>query len=224
MLRLFRALLILTMLCSANLLSAKAKGELEPEGEASEPRLAVAQEPAASEVGDAGADVTQDAEGLIPMDDATAEVLYKMGIYAFQDRIPSENFVLANLRGDDIQLFEQSGKVVFLNFWATWCGPCREEMPSMQALYDELKDEGLEIIAVNVLEDHDTASGFVEEHGFTYPVVLDRDGKVMLRYGIRAYPTTYIVDRDGYVLGVRPGYNDWATDEVVSAFRTLLAQ
>ena len=220
----FRLLLIAATLFSTNLLFAKASGEGEDTSEVTDPTLEITQEPVAAEPTSAEPVASEDGDGLIPMDGATAEVLSHMGVYAFQDRIPSENFALADLNGDEIQLFEQRGKIVFLNFWATWCGPCREEMPSMQTLYDELKDEGLEIIAVNVLEDHDTASGFIEEYRFTYPVALDLDGRVMRRYGIRAYPTTYIVDRDGYVLGVRPGYNDWATEEVVAAFRNLLAR
>ena len=93
----------------------------------------------------------------------------------------------------------------------------------MQTLYDELREDGLEMLAVNVLEDEQTAAGFIDEHGFTYPVLMDRDGRVMLRYGVRAYPTTYIIDREGYVIGVRPGYHDWSTETVIAEMRSLLA-
>jgi len=94
----------------------------------------------------------------------------------------------------------------------------------MQRLYEELAPEGLEILAVNVLEDEETARQFIEEEGFTYPVMLDVDGRVMTRYGVRAYPTSYLIDRDGYVLGVRPGYHDWSTDQNITAMRSLLAE
>ncbi|MFP4114022.1 MAG: TlpA family protein disulfide reductase [Spirochaetota bacterium] len=160
---------------------------------------------------------------LLPMDDATAQTLARMGMMPLERKVPSEDFELALLGGGRTSLAEHEGKVVFLNFWATWCSPCREEMPSMQLLYDELAEEGLELLAVNVLESADTADAFIAEQGFTYPVLLDTNGRVMMRYGIRAYPTTYLIDRDGYVIGTRPGYHDWSTEEVVAAMRTLLA-
>ncbi|MFW5684842.1 MAG: TlpA disulfide reductase family protein [Spirochaetota bacterium] len=159
---------------------------------------------------------------LPAMGEATAEALSRMGMMPFEEKIPSEDFELALLGGGDSSLSDYEGKLVFLNFWATWCPPCREEMPAMQTLYDELRDEGFEILAVNVLEDEQTAAAFIEENGFTYPVLLDRSGRVMLRYGVRAYPTTYLIDREGFVIGVRPGYHDWATDEVISQMRVLL--
>lgn len=158
-----------------------------------------------------------------PMDEQTAELLFAIGVMPLQEAVSSENFVLERLGGGEARLDDHLGKVVFLNFWATWCPPCREEMPSMQQLYDELAPEGLEMIAVNVLEPPDTVRPFIEEHQFTYPVLLDTDGRVVGRYGVRAYPTTYVVDRDGYVLGVRPGGHDWADPAVVEGFRDLLA-
>lgn len=93
----------------------------------------------------------------------------------------------------------------------------------MQALYDELRAEGLEMLAVNVLESEDVAREFIDEFGFTYPVPMDRNGRVMLRYGVRAYPTTYLIDREGYVIGVRPGFHEWNTPEVIEQLRILLA-
>ena len=158
----------------------------------------------------------------IPMDDRTAAILSRLGMMVFEERVRSENFTLPLLGGDEASLEDFRGSVVFLNFWATWCPPCREEMPSMQLLYDELHDEGLEILAVNVLEDPQIAEAFIDEAGFTYPVKLDRDGRVMMRYGVRAYPTTFLIDRQGYVIGVRPGYHDWGTDSVIADMRTLL--
>ena len=94
----------------------------------------------------------------------------------------------------------------------------------MQLLYDELADEGLEILAVDVQEPEATVQAFIDEFGFTFPILLDTDGRVALRYGIRAFPTTYIVDREGFVLGGRPGYHDWSTPEMIEGFRRMLAQ
>jgi thiol-disulfide isomerase/thioredoxin len=158
----------------------------------------------------------------VALDDETSELVTGMGMMPFEQKIPSEDFELALLSGGRTSLGEHQGKVVFLNFWATWCPPCREEMPSMQALYDELADDGLEILAVNVLESEETAAAFIEEQGFTYPVLMDTNGRVMMRYGVRAYPTTYLIDREGYVIGARPGFHDWASDDVITHLRSLL--
>ncbi len=165
----------------------------------------------------------EDADETV-LDAETAEILFRLGLMPFQNRIPSEDFMLTTLGGGQQALANYRGKMVFLNFWATWCPPCRDEMPSMQLLYDELSDEGLEIIAVNVLETEETVSAFVEENGFTYPVMLDGDGRVSLRYSVRAYPTSYIIDRAGNVIAVRQGFHTWSTPEMIDGFRKLLEQ
>ena len=168
-------------------------------------------------------DANGDADQTV-LDAETVEILFRLGLMPFQNRIPSEDFVLTILGGNEQALADYRGKIVFLNFWATWCPPCREEMPSMQVLYDELFDEGLEIVAVNVLEAEDTVSAFVEENKFTYPVMLDGDGRVSLRYSVRAYPTSYIIDRAGNVIAVRQGFHTWSTPEMIDGFRKLLEQ
>ncbi len=164
------------------------------------------------------------AQETIPMDDSTAEGLFAVGMMPFQEKIPSEDFTLALLDGTEASLSDYRGKFVFLNFWATWCGPCREEMPSMQALYEALGNDEFEILAVNVLESQETAAAFIEEEGFTYPVMLDRDGRTMLRYGVRSYPTTYFIDQEGFVVGVRPGYHDWNAPGTVELMRALIGE
>ena len=164
------------------------------------------------------------AQDIVPMDDETAELLFDLGMMPFQEKIPSEDFSLPLLDGSEGSLSDFRGKFVFLNFWATWCPPCREEMPSMQALYETLGNDEFEILAVNVLESRDQAASFIEEEGFTYPVMLDRDGRTMLRYGVRSYPTTYFIDQDGFVIGVRPGYHDWNAPGTVDLMRELIGE
>ena len=201
------------------------------------PALAIAVVAAPSFARGSGEEIPpEDSESAVPpqeteaavdpelLDEATASILFDLGVMPFENRIPSEDFTLALLSGGEVSLSDYRGKVVFLNFWATWCPPCREEMPSMQVLYDTLAEDGLEVVAVNVLEAEDIVSTFVEENQFSYPVLLDRDGRVSLRYAIRAYPTTYILDRESNVIAVRPGYHDWSTPEMVAGFRQLLAQ
>ncbi len=179
--------------------------------------------PAETTVQDSQPNTNEDADQTV-LDAETAEILFRLGLMPFQNRIPSEDFMLTTLGGNEQALADYRGKMVFLNFWATWCAPCRDEMPSMQVLYDELSDEGLEIVAVNVLETEDMVSAFVEENGFTYSVMLDSDGRVSLRYSVRAYPTTYIIDRAGNVIAVRQGFHTWSTPEMIDGFRKLLEQ
>lgn len=212
------SLLLLVALASSPLL---ASGRAEPDPPPERPPSGAADLPAETQ---SDREATNDETArVVPMDEATAESVFSLGMMPFEEKIPSENFTLKLLDGGEVSLSDYRGSVVFLNFWATWCPPCREEMPSMQALYDELADEGLEILAVNVLEDEATAAVFIDEQGFTYPVLMDRNGRVMLRYGVRAYPTTYLIDRDGFVIGVRPGFHDWATDGLIESMRGLLA-
>ena len=194
--------------------------------EAAEPATGPAQ--AASPERTAGEPASTPADGVDPapvsMDAATAEILFALGMMPFQNRIPAEDFIIPALGGGERTLSGYLGQLVFLNFWATWCPPCREEMPSMQTLHEELADEGLVILAVDVQEPEATVRAFVEEFGFTFPVLLDANGRVALRYSVRAFPTTYIVDRDGNVIAVRPGFHDWSTPEMIAGFRELLAQ
>ena len=116
------------------------------------------------------------------------------------------------------------GKVVFLNFWATWCGPCRFEMPSMETLYQRFKAKGLVIVAVNLQEDRNSVQRFVDEYGLSFPVLLDTTGRVGATYGARSIPTTYIVDRDGFVLAGTIGTREWDTEDYLRFFEKLLAE
>ena len=120
-------------------------------------------------------------------------------------------------------LKDLQGKVVFLNFWATWCGPCRDEMPSMEALYTQYKDKGLEIIAVNVRESSKEVLAFMNEYSLSFPAVLDSDGRVSNSYGIQAIPTSFIIDREGKIITRLVGSIDWDTPEIRAAIESLLA-
>ena len=114
------------------------------------------------------------------------------------------------------------GKIVFLNFWATWCGPCKSEMPSMEALYSKYRDRGLEILAVNSGEKAPVVNEFITDYGFSFPVVLDIDGSVSRTYGIQAIPTSYLIDRDGMIILRIVGSIDWNTPQIQAAIELLL--
>ena len=122
----------------------------------------------------------------------------------------------------NMSLGELQGKVVFLNFWATWCGPCRVEMPSMEALYQKYKDRGFEILAVNSGERYPEVLAFMKENNFTFPTVLDTNNAVNRQYGIRAIPTSYLIDRDGKIIMTLVGSIDWNTPLIHAALDLLL--
>lgn len=137
--------------------------------------------------------------------------------------LPSIEFQLPDLQGNDVKLSDYLGQVVFLNFWATWCGPCRSEMPSMEKVYNDLKDEGFVILAVDLAEDGNTVQNFVDELGLTFPVVLDKTGEVGAAYDARSIPTTYLIGRDGNILGRAIGVRPWEEDSYRDLFLEILS-
>lgn len=112
---------------------------------------------------------------------------------------PAPEITLTNLRGQEVRLSDLRGKVVLLNFWATWCKPCKEEMPAMQASYDKLREQGFVVLAVNELEDTEKVIEHVRKHGHTFPVVMDHDNVVANHYGVVGLPASFLVDRQGVV-------------------------
>jgi thiol-disulfide isomerase/thioredoxin len=122
-----------------------------------------------------------------------------------QEGSAAPDFVLTTLDGGEARLSDFGGKVVLINFWATWCGPCREEMPLFEEAQQQFGTENLVILAVNVQESPGTVRPFVERLALTYPIVMDTKGSVARRYQVRSYPTTYFIGRDGRVEGRRVG-------------------
>lgn len=125
------------------------------------------------------------------------------------------NFELTTLDGETVRLSDYRGKPVLINFWATWCPPCREEMPDIQAFHEKMGDEVV-ILGVNLREPPQTVRAFVEEFGYTWTFPLDRDGAVTELYGVRYIPTSFWLDRNGVIRQVYPGP---MTEELM---RTLL--
>nr|WP_249745386.1 TlpA disulfide reductase family protein [Mesobacillus boroniphilus] len=108
------------------------------------------------------------------------------------------NFTLKNLAGEDVSLKDYRGKKVMLNFWATWCPPCKEEMPAMEKFYKE-KSKDVEILAVN-LDPQNKVKAFVKDNEITFPILLDQDGATQQTYSIISIPTTFIIDEQGLIL------------------------
>lgn len=122
---------------------------------------------------------------------------------------PTPEFTLPTPAGKKISLNDFRGKLVFLNFWASWCEPCREEMPAMERLYQEFKNKGLVVLAVNVKDSRKNALAFIKELKLTYPIGFDSDGQIGLLYGAWGLPTTYFIGRDGAALARLWGPADW---------------
>jgi thiol-disulfide isomerase/thioredoxin len=151
-----------------------------------------------------------------------AEAFKRAGVPALRQKGPAPDFTLNTPGGARISLSSLKGKVVFLNFWATWCGPCRQEMPSMEVVYRQLKDRGFEVLAVDVRERPQDVQNFLKEFNLTFPSVLDTTGRTSRVYNITAFPTTFILDREGNIILRLVGSIDWDTPEMIAAFRTLL--
>ncbi|SFF05405.1 thiol-disulfide oxidoreductase ResA [Alteribacillus iranensis] len=115
------------------------------------------------------------------------------------------NFQLTSMNGETIELDDYRGQGVFLNFWGTYCPPCEYEMPYMQNQYQEYKDKGVEILAVNVGEAQLAVERFVNRHQLTFPIPMDENKTVLDRYGINPLPTTFLINSDGEVIDIITG-------------------
>jgi thiol-disulfide isomerase/thioredoxin len=123
--------------------------------------------------------------------------------------------------GDPFTLASLRGKVVLVNFWATWCEPCVTEMPSLQRVRDQLAPR-FEVLGVNYQEGPARIKAFIDKSGITFPVVRDTDGAVAKAWGARIFPASYLVDRAGHVKHVLIGGADWTGPQLVSTIRALL--
>ena len=147
---------------------------------------------------------------------------------------PVPDLVLPRLDGDSTSLADYRGKVLLVNLWATWCAPCVREMPSLQAVYEEYRDDGLEILAVSLDEDpgeraedgsiDGIVSRFVEELGLTFPVAVDPSGQAEEVLGTSYLPTTVLVDRRGRIRGREVGGHYWDQEPYVDMIETLLRE
>jgi len=132
------------------------------------------------------------------------------------------DFTLKDLKGATRTL--PRGDVVLLNFWATWCPPCRKEMPSMVSLYERLKDHGLKVVAVSVDRELADLTGFVREYGIPFEVLHDADLSVSHRYGVYKYPETFIIDRRGKVRYHLIGAVNWMDPAVLQTLQAMLIE
>jgi peroxiredoxin len=133
------------------------------------------------------------------------------------------DFALKSSTGENLRLSEFRGDVVMVNFWATWCGPCRQEMPLLDELYNRYQRVGFNLLGVNIDDDSRRAMAMVEELGVNFPVLFDARKEVSELYNVEAMPVTVIIDRQGTVRyvhhGYKPGYEDKYLDQIRSLLR-----
>ena len=125
-----------------------------------------------------------------------------LDVWSMGSRVPAvgtmvEDFHLTDLEGKSQSLSQYRGKIVLLNFWATWCKPCTTEMPAMQTVYDKLRDRGFVVLAVNELEDDAKVREHIKQYGHTFPVLMDRDNKVANQFGVFGLPVSVFIDQEG---------------------------
>ena len=148
--------------------------------------------------------------------------LKKLGFLVQEGLVESPAFSTEDAAGNPVDSTSFRGKLVVLNFWATWCPPCRLEMPAMERLYQEFRGKGLEIVAVNFMESREQVQAFAEEQKLTYPMLLDGKAEIAEQYGVMRLPETVLIGRKGEVLAKSIGYKDWYKDDVRELVAALL--
>ncbi|WJW74815.1 TlpA disulfide reductase family protein [Thiohalobacter sp. IOR34] len=138
-----------------------------------------------------------------------------------EDRPPAPDFELTDLDGRVHRLSDYRGKVVIVNFWATWCPPCREEMPSMQRAWNWLQKNDMQLLAINVGENEDQVFEFTANYPVDFPLLLDEDSSVIERWPVRGLPTTFIVDTRGRLAYRAIGGRAWDSPELLIPARAL---
>jgi thiol-disulfide isomerase/thioredoxin len=158
------------------------------------------------------------------VDKESSRLFEEMGITQLDPMpIPIE-VTLPDLNGRQVSLSDFKGKVLFVNFWATWCPPCLEEMPSMQKLHNRLKDKDFVMVAIGLQESAAPVKKYLKEYQFTFMTLLDLKGEVGLLFGIRSIPTTLILDKQGMIIGVAMGARDWDGKKSIALFEHLIEQ
>jgi len=137
---------------------------------------------------------------------------------------PAPAFTLQSVDGKTVSLAQYKGDVVMINFWASWCGPCRQEMPLLDDIYKQYKDMGFTLIGVNVEPDPHNANAWLKQTPVSYPVLYDPKSQVSQLYQVQAMPTTVIIDRKGIVRYVHNGYLPGDENQYMNSIRALIVQ
>lgn len=160
----------------------------------------------------------------------TCALLFAGSVFAAQvlspvgQQVMAPDFELPDTEGRMHRLSDYRGKTVIINFWTTWCPPCREEIPSMNRAWNTLQQEDVVILAINVGEDEDTIFIFTADYPADFPLLLDREGEVIASWPVKGLPTTYVVAPDGRIAYRAIGGREWDDPEFIRKIRDLRAQ
>jgi peroxiredoxin len=137
---------------------------------------------------------------------------------------PAPDFTLKSNQGKNLKLSEYRGEVILLNFWASWCGPCRQEMPELEKLQARYQDYGFTILGVNVEEDASKADKVLKKTPVSFPILYDTSNKVSKAFDVRAMPSTVMIDRDGNMRYLHKGYVPGDEDEYAKWIKKLIRE
>ncbi|WP_416306161.1 TlpA disulfide reductase family protein [Neptunicella sp. SCSIO 80796] len=140
------------------------------------------------------------------------------------ETVQATDFTLKSQSGDNLRLAEMRGNIVLINFWASWCAPCRKELPYLEEIQQEFQDLGFTVLAVNIDEDSAKANNLLSDIPVSFPVVLDPTGKVSKLYEVAAMPTTVFIDRDGNQRLIHPGYKQGDEQKYRKIIKTLIRE
>lgn len=148
----------------------------------------------------------------------------RMRVLRYKEPLPARNFKGVDLEGNSVHFNDFRGDLVLLNFWATWCSPCKKEMGPMEVLYQQFKGRGLVVLGVSLDQGGvKVVKLFVQKKGVTFPVLIDTSGKAKSVYRVTSLPTTFLIDRDGRIIGKSLGPRDWASEAAFALVESLLA-
>jgi thiol-disulfide isomerase/thioredoxin len=137
---------------------------------------------------------------------------------------PAPPFSLASRSGGDVSLAQYKGQVVMLNFWASWCGPCRQEMPLLESIYRKYNRMGFVLLGVNVEPDSQAANEWLKQTPVSFPILYDKDSRVSKLYDVAGMPSTAIIDRSGKLRVLHRGYKPGDENEYLDSIRTLIRE
>ena len=151
------------------------------------------------------------------------EFYSRMKINPIKGNKKAPDFFLKDLSGKEVEIRQFKGKVVFLNFWATWCGPCKEEMPSLEFLHRQFKEKNFVLVTISVdYEGIKPVQEFMSKQQYTFPVLLDPQGETLDLFEVKGIPTTFLIDKKGKMAGKAIGPRDWKSADIVSLLNLLI--
>jgi cytochrome c biogenesis protein CcmG/thiol:disulfide interchange protein DsbE len=151
------------------------------------------------------------------------ELFSKIRVTPIKGDKKAPDFSLKDLNDKKVGLKQFKGKIIFLNFWATWCGPCKEEMPSLEVLHQQFKEKNFVLLAISVdYEGLKPVQEFIKKHQYTFPVLIDPKCETLDLFEVKGIPATFLIDKKGKMIGQAIGPRNWKSPEVVSLLNLLI--